>query len=215
MKQWISGMALVLALGLPVAAAAQAAVGVRGGVRWSELDTSQDAGSLDALVLGGYFGFGVSDRLALQIEAVYGTRGAGALRVGTDDLDPSATPARLEMTYLEVPLLLRMGFPGERFLPTLFLGPYTGFLLGCDLTPEGGESRPCDEEGATARFSPRSTDFGVLVGAGLDMALGESTVFIDGRLTLGLLSIESGDNAFDAGQVGAAISAGFAVPLGR
>lgn len=215
MKQWIVGLAVAALAAAPAMASAQSAVGLRAGARWSQLETSQEAGSLTSLVLGGYFGFGISDRLAVQLEAVYGSRGAGELGVGTDALDPQATPAQVDMTYLEVPVLLRAGFPGERFLPSFFLGPYAGFLLDCDLSVEGEETRACDEEGATQRFSPRGTDFGILVGGALDMAVGESTVFVDVRYTLGLLSLESGDEAFDARHGGLAVSGGFAVPLGR
>ncbi len=214
MKKWIFGLGLAMALGTPAVAAAQSAVGVRAGMRWSELESSQDAGSMSSLVLGGYFGFGISNRLALQIEAVYGSRGAERLRVGANTLDTDATPVRLNMSYIEIPLLLRAGFPGERFLPSFFLGPYVAFLLDCEMRPDGGESQACDDEDAVQRFTPRSTDYGVLVGGGLDMAVGESTVFLDARYTLGLLSIQSGDG-FDARHGGLALTAGVAVPLGR
>lgn len=214
MKKWMFGLGLAAVIAMPVVAAAQSAVGVRAGMRWSELESSQDAGTISALVLGGYFGFGISNRLALQIEAVYGTRGAQRLKVGTDALDADATAVELHMSYVEVPLLLRAGFPGERFLPSFFLGPYVGFLLDCEFRPAGGDSQACDEEGAPQRFSPRSTDFGLVVGGGLDMAMGESTVFVDGRYTMGLMSIQTG-NGFDARHGGLALSAGVAVPLGR
>lgn len=200
---------------VPAAADGQAAVGLRAGFRNAQLSTSQDAGSLNRLVVGSYFGFGISNRLALQFEAVYGARGADALKLGNGDLDPAGTPARLEMDYVEIPVLLRAGFPGERFLPSFFIGPYAGFLLGCELTPESGGTRECRDETAAERFSPRATDFGLVAGAGLDLALGQNTVFVDARYTVGLLSIEGGDTPLDARHNGLAVSAGFAVPLGR
>lgn len=217
MKKWKLGPALALALitATPALAAAQAAVGARAGMRWSQLETSQDAGSISSLALGGYFGFGISHRLAVQLEAVYGSRGADALRVGTATLDPDADPSRVEMSYIEIPVLLRAGFPGERFLPSFFLGPYVGFLLDCEIQPTGGETRSCDTATAAERFHPRSTDYGLVVGGGLDMAFGESTIFIDARYTLGLLPIQSGSDGFDARHTGFAVSAGVAVPVGR
>lgn len=214
MKKFLFGLAVVMALGAPAMAAAQSAVGVRAGMRWSGLESSQDAGSISSLVLGGYFGFGISNRLAVQIEAVYGSRGAEALRVGANELDTDAPPARIEMSYIEVPVLLRAGFPGERFLPSFFLGPYVGFLLNCEMRPADGASQSCDDEDSAQRFTPRSTDYGVLLGGGLDIAVGESTVFVDGRYTLGLMSIQGGDG-FDARHGGLALTAGVAVPLGR
>lgn len=204
-----------MALATPVVASAQTAVGVRAGMRWSELDAGQDAGSISSLVLGGYFGFGITSRLAVQIEAVHGKRGAESLRVGDSTLDDDAAPARVEMSYLDVPILLRAGFPGERFLPSVYVGPYVGFLLGCELEPEDGDARQCDQANAAQRFRPRNTELGMVLGAGLDMAMGESTIFIDGRYSLGLLPIQAGDQAFDARHGGLAVSAGVAVPVGR
>lgn len=206
-------LALTLALA-PAAVEAQTAAGLRGGLRMADLDTGQNAEGFTTFVVGGYFGLGLSDRLALQLELAYGKRGADAVGIGDGSLDPAAPPSAVSMQYLDVPLLLRTGFPGERFLPSLFIGPYASFLLGCELTPEGGTTRDCDSEGESPRFSPRSTDFGMVAGAGLDMAIDESTVFVDLRYTLGLLGIESEDST-DARHNGLEITAGFAFPLGR
>lgn len=215
MRKWTFGVALAGALMIPSLAAAQSAIGVRGGMRWSDLEAGRDGGSMSSLVLGAYYGFGISDRLALQIEAVYGSRGGDALRLGDATLDAEADPVSVDMTYVEIPLLLRAGFPGERLLPSVFAGPYVGFLLDCEVVPADGDGRACDEEGAAQRFNPRSTEFGLAVGAALDVLMGESTVYVDGRYTLGLRPIQSGDEAFDARHTGLALTAGVAVPVGR
>lgn len=200
---------------LPLEASAQTAAGFRGGLRLTGLDTGQDADGISTFVVGGYFGLGLSDRVALQLEIVYGERGAESVGIGDGTLDPDAPPSDLSMQYLDVPVLLRAGFPGERFLPSFFIGPYAGFMLGCELTPEGEATRDCDTDGATARFDPRSTDFGMLTGAALDMAMGDSTLFIDVRYAIGLLALGSGDSGVDARHNGLEISGGFAFPLGR
>ena len=216
MHRWLWRVAVMAGLlAAPAAAHAQAAVGLRAGLRSAQLTTAQDVDGLTDFVVGGYFGFGVSNRLALQLEAVYGTRGADGLGLGDGELDAAGTPVDLSMNYLEFPVLLRAGFPGDRFLPSVFAGPYAAFLLSCEITPAGGEARDCKTSGAAERFHPRGTEFGILAGVGLDMAMGESTVFVDARYTLGLLSIESGDGAFDARHNGFAVSGGFAVPVGR
>ncbi len=214
MKKWTWALAFAAILWAPLAAAGQSAVGVRAGARWSQLETSQDVSSLRSMAIGGYFGFGLTSRLALQFEGVYGTRGAQGLRLGTDALDTSAPPATLEMTYFEVPVLLRAAFPYERLLPSLFIGPYVGFLLDCELQVSGEDARPCDSA-ATQRFSPRATDYGLVIGGALDLAFGRNTVFVDVRSTLGLNSLESGDDTFDARHSGITASLGFALPVGR
>lgn len=215
MKRWTFGLVVALLLAAPAMAAAQAAVGVRAGLRRSELAVSQEVDPLYSMVVGGYFGFGITDRLALQFEAVYGTRGADGLRIGDGVLDPQASPTEVKQTYLEVPVLLRAGFPGERFLGSLFLGSYVGFMLDCELQPASGDARACDAAGVPQRFNPRSTDYGVVAGGALDMSFGSNTLYVDGRYTLGLLSLQSGGDSFDVRHTGFALTAGLAVPLGR
>lgn len=208
-------LALTATAVMATSASAQTAVGFRGGLRMADLDSGQEADGLSTFVVGGYFGLGLSDRLALQIELAYGQRGAEGVGVGDGGLDPAATPSDLTMRYIDIPVLLRTGFPGDQFLPSLFVGPYASFLVGCELTPEGETTRDCDAEGASPRFDPRSSDFGMLAGAALDMAIGESTIFVDLRYTLGLLSIDSGDGTVDARHNGLELTGGFAFPLGR
>lgn len=204
--------ALVVA---PSTARAQAAAGFRVGLRSAGLDASQQVDPTRSLVLGGYLGFGISDRLALQVEVAYGSRGASGLGLGADALDDAATPVELEMQYLEVPVLLRAGFPTGRLLPSFFAGPYAAFVLSCEVTPDGGDTTRCDDAVASQRFSPRTTDLGLVAGAALDVAMGQSTVFVDARYTFGVLSIQAGSDGFDARHNGFALTGGIAVPLGR
>lgn len=205
---------VLLLAAVPTALEAQAAAGLRVGARSAGLETSQEVSTSRGLVVGGWLGFGLSTRLALQAEVVYGSRGAEGLGVGTDDLDPGANPVDVQMQYLELPLLLRAGFPAGWVMPSFFAGPYAAFVLSCEVTTDDGGTTGCDD-GVTQRFSPRSTDFGMVVGAALDLAMGGSTLFIDARYTLGVLSIEAGSDAFDARHTGFEISGGVAVPLGR
>lgn len=214
MKKAMTACALGVLLAAPMGAGAQTAAGFRAGVRSAGLETSQSVSTITTPVYGAYLGFGLSDRLAFQTELVYGTRGADGLGLGTDALDASAAGVELRMSYIEVPLLLRAGFPGQRFLASAFAGPYAAFLTNCEVSA-GGTTTSCDDATATQRFSPRTTDFGVVAGAGLDVALGESTIFVDARYSFGLLSLQAGADPFDARHNGLAVTGGFAVPLGR
>ncbi|NIQ60249.1 MAG: hypothetical protein GWN71_45115, partial [Gammaproteobacteria bacterium] len=92
-ESWMRRVALAVAVaaslvGTLAPAAAQSATGLRAGARWSQLDGGGNVeGTVTGLVVGGYFGFGLSDRLALQLEAVYGGRGADAVTFGTEIAD--------------------------------------------------------------------------------------------------------------------------------
>lgn len=212
-KSIVPGVLAVLLL-VPVTGTAQVATGLRAGYRSAGLTTSQGTGTLEEPVFGGYLGFGVSDRLALQLEVVYGTRGASGLGLGDGVLSDTAGDVTVAMQYVEVPMLLRVGIPGDRFLISFFSGPYAGFNTSCDVR-SGGGATTCADTAAAQRFEPRATDFGLVAGGGLDVAFGESTFFIDARYSLGLLSIQGGSEPFDARHYGAGVTAGFAVPLGQ
>lgn len=199
----------------PQPAAGQAAVGVKAGVNVAGLNGSEAAETVTGLAAGAYLGFGLGDRLALQVELGYGVRGGGDIGIGANALDDTATPSDLRLSYIEVPLLLRAGYPGERFLPSLFLGPYAAFLVSCRLTTADGAEGECGDDTRPSWFDARETDYGLMVGGGLDMAVGESTVFVDVRYALGLLSIQDGDDAMDLRNGGLTIAGGFAIPLGR
>ena len=193
----------------------QAAMGVKAGVNLASLSGAVDSESRTGFSAGAYFGFGLGDRLALQIEGIYAVRGGRGIGIGADALDDTATPSDLRLTYVEVPLLLRAGYPGERLLASVFLGPYVAFQTSCSLTLDDGTEGECDDETRAAWFNPRSTEYGLTVGGGIDLAVGESTVFVDARYALGLLSIQGGDNPMDLRNGGLTIAGGFAIPLGR
>lgn len=214
MHRMILGGVVTALLAAHAPVSAQAAAGFRAGIRTSALETGQGTSAVAEPVYGVYMGFGLSDRLAFQTELIYGVRGAGELALGTDALDETAGAIRLDMQYLEVPMLLRAGFPAGRVLASVFAGPYAAFLLSCEVT-SGDAAGACDDEAATQRFTPRTTDFGFVAGAGLDLALGETTLFVDARYSRGILSIQSADSPFDARHAGTDITVGLAVPLGR
>lgn len=202
-------------IGAPGLASAQAAMGVKAGANLSRLTGAEDSESITGLAAGAYLGFGLGDRLAVQVEASYAVRGGAGVRIGANALDDAATPSDVRLTYVEVPLLLRAGYPGERLLPTVFIGPYAGFLLSCRLTLADGNEGDCDDESRASWFDDRGTEYGLMVGGGLDWAIGESTVFADVRYALGLFSIQGGDDAMDLRNGGVTITGGFAIPLGR
>ena len=207
--------ALLATLATAGAVEAQAAMGVKAGANFASLTGSQDSETLTGLSAGAYLGFGVGDRLAVQIEASYGVRGGEDVRIGANALDDAAAPSELRLSYVEIPLLLRAGYPGARFLPSVFLGPYAGFLVSCRITTVDGADGDCEDDSRASWFNPRETEYGLMVGAGLDWALGESTVFADVRYALGLRSIQRGDGAIDLRNGGLTVTGGFAIPLGR
>lgn len=207
---------LVMCVGAAPGLHAQTAMGVRVGMNRTALAGAQDSDQLTGMAASAYFGIGLGDRLALQIELGYGERGGGGLMVGENRIDlEDGTESEIRLRYVELPALLRAGYAGERFLPSIFVGPYAMFLTSCELGAAGGASGACDDQSRDAWFPPRSTDWGLVAGGALDYAIGEGTVFIDARYALGLRSIKRGANGMDLTNTGFTVSAGFAVPLSR
>lgn len=212
-------VALAAALVVLVAAdaPAQSAWGLKAGASQASL-TGADAGSaasVTGMAAGVFYGIALSDHLALQVEALYLQRGATAFRSDADA--PGMPAATLSLSHIEVPVLLRVGFPTETLLLSFFGGPVVSVRVGCTLEPEDGSAgaEACKEPTTTQFFAPRATDIGATAGGGIDLALGESTFFVEARYTLGLLSIQAGEDALEARHATVTAMAGFAFPLGR
>ncbi len=207
-------LGLMLTTGAPRALAGQSAVGFKAGVNRTGL-TGVDAGAAaarDRFVGGVFFGTAVSNHLAIQVELLFSKGGV------TDFVNPAdttgAAPVTLTTTYVELPLLLRAGFPTRTVLFSVYAGPVLSFRNSCEIDT-GDSALRCRYAGTPQGFYPRATDVAAAGGAGIDVSLGGSTVFIDGRYAVGLLSIEAGTMGMKARRTAASLMAGLAFPIGR
>ena len=166
---------LSLVPGIPVSA--QTTVSVMGGLNSASLDV--DGASVDDPVVfqsvkrmsvGLAATFPISGRFAIQLGGTYSQKG-GRLDVermleildrgtgiGISDFKP-------EISYLELALLARMGFPlpGERTSGHLLAGPVFASQTSCR---EGVFGYRCDN----IPFNPKKYDMGVAGGAGIGVA---------------------------------------------
>jgi hypothetical protein len=206
-------LGLTLAAGAPHAAAAQSAFGFKAGVNHTAL-TGPDAGSptaRDRFVGGIFFGSAISDHLAIQLELLYSRKGVGNF---VNPADAASAPVTLSMTYVELPLLLRAGFPTRSVLFSVYAGPVFSYRSSCEIEA-AGTTTTCRATGTPQGFPPRATGVDAAAGAGIDVSLGGSTFFIDGRYAVGLLSIEAGSSGMRTRQTTTSLMAGLAFPIGR
>jgi outer membrane protein with beta-barrel domain len=118
----------------------------------------------------------------------------------------SGTRVSFETSYVEVPLLLRVGLPlqGSHILPTLAVGASVGFNTGCRIsfsTPGGSGANDCNSRAAlsTSAFSLRAVDLGITAGVGVDIPLSPALVLAPAvRYTRGVTTISNSANAPDA-----------------
>lgn len=112
--------------------------------------------------------------------------------------------AVLDLTYIEVPLLVRiaMDLQGSSIRPVLLLGGAVGINQDCEveLTSGGTTVRlDCDDPIFDGSVDIRKVDVGVSAGLGVDIPVGARMVAAPAiRYTRGLLDIGDSDDSTDA-----------------
>ena len=209
----VATLAALMMLFVTAGAQAQVSLGIRGGANFSSFsgDDAEDAETKTGLLGGVFLQFSPSSLITIQPEALYTQMGASFNEAG-DEFE-------IASTYVQIPVLARVNFGGEAggLRPHFLLGPSVSFKVGCDYT-DGEEDISCDNEALQAIGIPdvKSTDFGLVFGAGVGFGMGTGELSIDGRLYQGLSKVfesfegEEVDVKNEAWQV----TAGFAFPLG-
>jgi hypothetical protein len=177
-------VAAIIALGivcLPGPAAAQGVEGgVLGGVTFSNLSNLRNAidfgGPVDVnkrtgVVIGPFVAFPINEILALQVEALYATKGATPTD-GTNEL-------KIRLAYLDFPVLLRLATPSTQRFYFLF-GPSVNINVSAttiDVIPSGAKEDIKDEI--------HNAEFGLVFGAGVTLG----HFLVEGRYSAGLTDI--------------------------
>lgn len=180
---------LLAALTAFVPAAAHAQFGMKGGVAFSTIDVSNgtvDFSNQTGFVGGVSFGLSLGGTLGLQPELLYVEKGG------------ESGNAEVSLSYLEIPVLLKLSAATGQIQPFLVGGPYVNFKLsdGCSVT----QASQCLEE-------PKNSDFGLAFGAGLRMG-GTTGLTLELRWDRGLTNINSIEDGFDAKNRAVMILAG-------
>lgn len=164
-----------------VAAAQDVAAGVKGGFNMSTIafDPSDIEWNVKfGAVGGGFVALPVSSWLTIQPEGLLSRKG------GTAKLDN--TEATISLTYLDVPVLAKVGVAGSgdrKF--SIFGGPSVAFKLSSDTSATvGGEEVDVDIDDDVEDF-----DFGIV--GGLEYAIGRFS--IDARYTFGLTDLNAAE----------------------
>jgi hypothetical protein len=174
MKKGLLVCAAVLVLAVfiaaPVSAATNIKFGIKAGASSSNVKWSDDFGdetSVTELTFGGFVIFELSPTLAIQPEVNYLVTG--------EKWDVTDGTNVENFTYIHIPILLRARLMKEgKFVPVVFAGPAVGFLLSAT---DGGDD---------VKEFFKSTDFGLDLGLGAEIALGKMKALIDLRYYMGL-----------------------------
>lgn len=200
------------------AEAQEITLGVKGGLNASKLaasDADDPEFGLDSqtgLRAGAFAQFAFGRVFAIQPEVAYSRRGAQ-----TQDED---SPVKLDLDYVEIPLLLmaRLTSRESPVDPFLYTGPQVSFETRCRVSGEdlGALSgSDCGDFLPDGRLLTKDTEFGVVFGAGFDILFNRLTVQLDVRYNLGLTDLAD-DEAGDVSLKSRVWSfmLGFGIPLG-
>lgn len=200
---------LAAALSVTVALPLQAQVtgGPRAGISISNLggDDISNTDSRTGLAVGWAFGFQGGERWSVQPEFHYWEKGGSTRFFGVQ--------TELDLSYLEVPVLLRVDLTqGSTITPHVLVGPTFGINLTCTARvtagPFSGEQDCADRE----NFDVNSVDFGVAAGFGVSADMGGWDLSADARYAIGLADVLDRVNARNRG-FGLLVGASF--PLTR
>jgi outer membrane protein W len=122
---------------------------------------------------GAFMRYTLTDIFAVQPEVLFAMKGA--------NYEAEGLKSQEKINYIEIPLLVRATMPNEsKIKPSIFLGPAIGILLSNKIT--NGEE--IDIKDAT-----KSSEIGVIAGAGVEYMLEKGCVLVDARYEMGLSSI--------------------------
>ena len=168
-------------------------------------------GTKMGFLFGGFLCFQINEYFAVQPEIMYVRKG------GKQDIDINTTVLSIpipisgsvtwKLDYIEIPLLAKIILPvSGKVTPNLLIGPAIAFNVSSKLAGEllGAE--------ADVDVDPiiKSTDFGMIIGAGLDYEISEKAMInLEGRFGLGfqnwfdlpidIVSVKNGNISLMAG----------------
>jgi hypothetical protein len=220
---WVLLFVLILVFS---ANAQQIQIGVVGGLNFSDLTLTSDTGrdlltsSRTLFGAGGVLELNLGDIIRFNVEPMYLQKG------GTQKATNGDPDVQMKFAFLEIPLFVKLTF-GKTIRPYIKAGPSIGFLLSAKAEAETGgvvSGGPLQVYKADLKDVMTGLDFGVTVGAGVSVLLKRSTIFLDGRYSMGLKDLwkggtvrwESGTDSFDveSSEAGELATKGFQIMVG-
>ncbi|MBN2572125.1 MAG: PorT family protein [Ignavibacteriales bacterium] len=184
-------------------------VGVKGGLNLanvtSDPEPPYELNTRTAMVAGAFVGLNFGS-FTVQPELLYSMKGT----TSSFDILGVTVDNTTKADYFEIPVLLKYNIPlPGAVTPSIFVGPSIGFLLSCkNVSEAGGSTSEIDYTDST-----KSTDFGLVFGAGLSINVGSLILTLDGRYNLGLTDINNSSEAVEIKTNAIQIMVGIGFPI--
>jgi hypothetical protein len=154
----------------PATLAAQASLGLKGGVSFATLSNkAPDWTSRTGFAVGAAFDLG-SGLIGIQPEVLYVQKGV------TFGGAPTTSSDAPRLGYIDVPVLVKLTLRTPGIQPMAYAGPSVNFRLSCSVN------------GVDCTSLTRSTDYGVVLGGGVRLG-GSHGFTVEGRYTWGLKDV--------------------------
>ena len=215
-------MALAITSATANTSMAQLSVGVKGTGTLNTISGTAAAGSEKEMTFGYGFGalvnYGFSRTFSIQPEVLYLQKGGKTVSKTTDDY------IQLTANYLEIPILAKVQFGGEKFKGYAVLGPYASYWVGGKskstiLGTESNESINFDNDLNDDGYKQNRIDIGISGGVGMQYAIGRGNIFLDARYGFGLSDMNKYKTAPDGykkqSNRSAQLSLGYAFRLSK
>jgi hypothetical protein len=169
-----------------------------------------DVGPKFGFVGGVFLRFRIKESLTIEPELLYSIKGVKRDGTYTDTVpDPDTTyygTVKTQLTYMEIPVLVKFHFPSPLGItPNVFGGPFLAFrqtgkvvFTNDRLTLETA----IDQNVA-------KTDFGLVIGAGVNFLFGTGQIVTELRYTRGFISVDGSGRGLNAYNHSLAFMAGF------
>ncbi len=124
MKKLSVFLALFLTICMVLPASAQIHIGVLGGLNRANLSFAEaDLSSRTVLGFGGVLDYGLGDSIALHFEPMFLQKGAKE-----NNVEEGESEFTFKLTYLEVPVLLKLLLGPATLSPYVIVGPPSGSI---------------------------------------------------------------------------------------
>lgn len=174
MKKLILVMAIVTVMCTSVSAG-EVIWGIKAGLNLADLTGDEIEEKEKRITAGGgiFLDILITEYFSVRPEMLYIPKGVRA-----SELENSG----INLSYVEVPLLAKFRLPNESaFSPGFFLGPYVGIITKAEIEIANISTN--------IKNDMKNADFGMVLGAGLDMNAGKGIITVEGRYSFSFSSI--------------------------
>jgi hypothetical protein len=156
--------------------------------------------------------------LSFVIQPSYLGKGAEVdaeqLGIDTSDFADFDVEPTIRLSYVEIPVWLKVGVPRGSLRPYLLAGPSAGILTRAKTRARVAIGDQRLDESIDIKDQTRGFDLGVGLGGGLSAELKSFRLFVEGQYVFGLVDIVKAD-AENVKNRGAMLRLGMTIPLRR